>query len=231
MNIYSLRKYCVYLTVYSGNKLPPFYIGSSDEEKINSGYRGSVQSKKYKKIWEEELRNNQSAFKTIIICYCDSRENCLSRELELQKKLNVVKSTLYINESFAQPNGFHGMNNSGKNHPSFGLKQSKETKDKISKANSGKKKEHLKESNKDPELKKKRALGYKIYALNKKLKRFNVQSKGELLDKINSYLLTGNYYTKSGNVCYKKLSQHFRDYGGTYSAISLALERFYIMYS
>jgi len=34
-NIYTLQ-FCTYLTSYSGNKLPPFYIGSSSTERISS---------------------------------------------------------------------------------------------------------------------------------------------------------------------------------------------------
>ena len=30
--------YCVYLTIYRGNKLPPFYIGYSSINKIKAGY-------------------------------------------------------------------------------------------------------------------------------------------------------------------------------------------------
>ena len=59
--------YCTYLTVYTGNKLPLFYIGSSTVDKVNKGYHGSVKSKKYKQTWEEELTNNPSRFKTIIL--------------------------------------------------------------------------------------------------------------------------------------------------------------------
>ena len=47
--------YCTYLTIYSGNKLPTFYIGSTSVEKIEQGYRGSVSSKRYQSIWEKEL--------------------------------------------------------------------------------------------------------------------------------------------------------------------------------
>ena len=59
--------YCTYLTVYSGNKLPPFYIGSSSIDIINNGYRGSVSSKEYKQIWKTELKNNSHLFKIMII--------------------------------------------------------------------------------------------------------------------------------------------------------------------
>jgi hypothetical protein len=34
--------FAVYLTSYKGNKLPPFYIGSSSVSALNSGYHGSV---------------------------------------------------------------------------------------------------------------------------------------------------------------------------------------------
>ena len=43
--------YCVYLTVYSGNLLPMFYIGSSSVKKIQNGYCGSISSKKYKNVF------------------------------------------------------------------------------------------------------------------------------------------------------------------------------------
>ena len=49
--------YCVYLTTYFGAKLPMFYIGSSTVSRVNSGYRGSVSSKSYKEIWNNEIMN------------------------------------------------------------------------------------------------------------------------------------------------------------------------------
>jgi hypothetical protein len=44
----STNIFCTYLTIYSGNKLPMFYIGSSTVKKVVSGYHGSVSSKIYK---------------------------------------------------------------------------------------------------------------------------------------------------------------------------------------
>lgn len=93
--------YCVYLTIYMGKKLPMFYIGSSTLTKIKNGYRGSVSSKNYGKIWKEELKNNPELFKTKIISLHDSREQAFDKEEKLQKILNVVKNSLYINKSFA----------------------------------------------------------------------------------------------------------------------------------
>lgn len=131
--------YVTYLTIYSGNKLPPFYIGSSSLDNINNGYRGSVQSKQYEYIWKEELKQNPHLFKTKIISNHDNREDALEKELLLQTKLNVVKSPLYINMALAQKNGYFGMSTKGKI-------LSDETKRKISNSLKGKSKsvEHRK---------------------------------------------------------------------------------------
>ena len=102
--------YCTYLTVYTGNKLPPFYIGSSSLDKIKDGYCGTVKSKKYKSIWQEELKYNRHLFKTKILTKHDCRKDALEKELFFQKTLSVVKSSLYINMALAQPRGYFGMN-------------------------------------------------------------------------------------------------------------------------
>lgn len=114
--------YCVYLTAYKGNKLPPFYIGSSSEQKILNGYKGSVRSKKYRKTWEEELKQNPNLFETKIISRHITREEATQKEHKLQKHLDVVKSPLYINMSIASKNGFFGMDVSGNKNPNYGKK-------------------------------------------------------------------------------------------------------------
>lgn len=112
--------YVTYLTIYSGNKLPPFYIGSSSEEKVlNKKYHGSVESKKYKPIWNSEIKDNPHLFKTLVITKHNTREEATEKELFFQIKLGVVKSPLYINLSTARPNGFFGMDVSGKNNPMY----------------------------------------------------------------------------------------------------------------
>ena len=122
-SIYSQEpRFCVYLTTYLGNKLPMFYIGSTSIQKINKGYHGTVSSKQYKSTYVEEIHTNPHLFKTKIILKTYSRKYALFMEFKLQKKLNVVKSPMYMNKSFAAVNGFHGMDTSGANHPLFGLK-------------------------------------------------------------------------------------------------------------
>lgn len=129
--------YCVYLTVYRGNKLPPFYIGSSSVDRVNSGYHGSVVSKKYKNVWQQELKNNPALFKTTIICTHSNRKEAHEKENKLQKALGVVKSKMYINMSFAQPNGYAGRDVSKENNPYYGKKHSPEVRAKMSESKQG----------------------------------------------------------------------------------------------
>lgn len=98
--------YCVYLTTYKGNKLPPFYIGSTSIKNIENGYFGSVSSKLYKQTWNLEIKQNPHLFKITIISRHTSRADALSKELSFHKKLNVVDSQMYTNRSYACINGF-----------------------------------------------------------------------------------------------------------------------------
>lgn len=114
--------YCVYLTCYLGNKLPPFYIGSTTITKIESGYKGSIKSKQYKEIFQNEKLNNSHLFKTKIIKIFKDRKEALAYECFIQTKLNVVKSSLYMNKSIAKDFGWFGMDTKGVNSPVFGKK-------------------------------------------------------------------------------------------------------------
>lgn len=113
-------KYVVYLTAYRGNKLPPFYIGSTSTKRISAGYNGSIKSKQYKTIFDKERRDNPHLFKTMIICEYSTRTEALECELKLQTKLNVVKSSMYMNMSIAKNFGWFGMNCKGINAPAYG---------------------------------------------------------------------------------------------------------------
>lgn len=117
-----MDEYCVYLTCYLGNKLPPFYIGSTTTARIQSGYKGSIKSKQYKEIFENEKLNNDHLFKTKIIKKFKDRKEALAYECSVQIKLNVVKSSLYINKSIAKDFGWFGMDTKGSNSPVFGKK-------------------------------------------------------------------------------------------------------------
>lgn len=95
--------YCTYLTTYSGDKLPPLYIGSTSVQKIEEeGYHGSVSSKKYKQIWLSELSENPHLFETQILTTHQTREEALEEEIRYQIEHNVVRSPEYINMAVAK---------------------------------------------------------------------------------------------------------------------------------
>jgi hypothetical protein len=118
--------YCVYITTYDGDKLPKYYVGSSSIEKVNNGYKGSVSSIEWKKIWNDEIINNPNYFKTKIISEHSTRKDALFAELEYQKKNEVVDSLEWVNKSFAQPNGFFGMDVSNEKNPMYGVNRTGE---------------------------------------------------------------------------------------------------------
>jgi len=113
--------YCVYITTYKGDKFTPNkYIGSSSFIKIKQGYKGSVASKQYYQLWEQEIKNNPHLFEVEIVSKHKTRKSALKAELKLQKKYNAVKSDQWLNKSEARINGFFGMDVNGKNNPMFG---------------------------------------------------------------------------------------------------------------
>jgi hypothetical protein len=124
--------YCTYLTIYSGQLLPKRYIGSSSIKRVLKGYHGSVKSKKFKTIYRNELGKNPHLFKTRILTRHSSQEEAISFELFLHVKYDVVKSSSYMNESLACPNGFFGKSSFGKDHQFFGKKHTEETRKKVS---------------------------------------------------------------------------------------------------
>lgn len=91
--------YCTYNTIYTGDKMPPFYIGYTTVDKIKNGYHGSVASKKYKFIWKEELKNNPHLFETTIIDVYDTKEEAVAAERTLLESVQAHKNPLYVNMS------------------------------------------------------------------------------------------------------------------------------------
>lgn len=103
-----MKIYCVYMTIYLGNKMPPFYIGSTSVENIKKGYKGSVSSSKWKQIWKEEVRNNPHLFRTWIIPnqYKKDKNEILELERKWQEIFDVVENYLFINLSYANKGFF-----------------------------------------------------------------------------------------------------------------------------
>lgn len=108
--------YCVYITIYSGRLMPPFYIGSSSIKRIESGYRGSVQSSEYKSTWLSETKNNPHLFKTTIVKFCKTRKEAYSLEEQFQRHLGIPSNPLYINRTIANSSGKFGGGFKGNHH-------------------------------------------------------------------------------------------------------------------
>ena len=101
--------FCTYLTIYAGEKLPPFYIGSTYTQRIiKKKYHGTVRSREYENIWKQELRDNPNLFFTIILTCFDTRNEAFNHERYLHEQLDVVKSNLFINKSLARENFISG---------------------------------------------------------------------------------------------------------------------------
>ncbi|WPK33751.1 hypothetical protein [Escherichia phage AV109] len=117
--------FIVYLTIYSGDKLPPFYIGSTSLEKHLNGYHGTILSKAYRKIYNKELLENPTLFDSCILSEHPTREEALKVEKDYQIRVQAHKNPLYMNMSLASPTGFFGRDVSGKNHPLYGSHNAK----------------------------------------------------------------------------------------------------------
>jgi hypothetical protein len=92
-----MTKWCVYLTVYSGNKLPPFYVGYTAVHKVYNGYHGSVVSQQYQAIWEQEMAEHAELFRTIIVTRHSSKAEARMRETRFLRQLKVKTNPLFIN--------------------------------------------------------------------------------------------------------------------------------------
>lgn len=112
--------FIVYLTYYTGDKLPPFYIGSTSLDRHLSGYTGSVCSRKWSDIYYIEKAANPKLFKSRILSYHKTRREVAIEELRVQLMHNVVKSSKYFNEAYATKDGCFTGDKSGRLNPMFG---------------------------------------------------------------------------------------------------------------
>lgn len=124
--------FCTYVTFYSGNKLPPFYLGSTSVMSIEKGYHGSVASKEYRDVWLAELKANPQLFRTVILRTYSTRAAAFERESLLQQKMNVVSSPFYINKAIAKPGGWFGAGLFGERNPHYGKHLSEAHREKLS---------------------------------------------------------------------------------------------------
>jgi hypothetical protein len=159
-------KYCTYLTIYSGIKMPMFYIGRSNVERVQNGYRGSVSSKLYKQTWLEELEQNPQLFKTKILTTHANQKEAAEQEEYFHKKLQVHKNPLYINQATGagtfhadirgKKNPWYGKSRSGEQNPMYGRTHKESSRKKMSASGKGKhsqpKTEEFKQAARDRQL-------------------------------------------------------------------------------
>ena len=113
------RLSCVYLTFYSGKKLPPYYIGSCFVDQIiDKDYNGSVTSKTYGKTWKSEQKNNKHLFNTVILQYFGDRTEANAAESDFQTANDVVKSNQYTNMCIANEYGCNSASMAGRSQSS-----------------------------------------------------------------------------------------------------------------
>lgn len=94
--------FVTYLTIYDGDKLPPFYIGSTSAERVEHGYHGSVRGLKHGDAWKQELAQHPELFDTIILSKHPTRNEALDEEQRLHVKHNVVRDARFINTATAR---------------------------------------------------------------------------------------------------------------------------------
>lgn len=129
--------YVTYLIAYRGSLLPPFYIGSTSLDRINRGYKGSVNSVEYRAIWKSEWSENPHLFTMHVIGRYSTREEAYAVENRLIIAVNAVNSSLYINKTSSSFGlGFHPC---GEKSPRFRVPHTLEAKAKMSAVHRGKK--------------------------------------------------------------------------------------------
>lgn len=94
--------FVTYLTVYSGDKLSAFYIGSTTADRIASGYHGSVRSSAYRDVWTSELKEHPEFFESRVLTTHETRDESLLEEERIQKMFDVVRSPVFMNMSYAR---------------------------------------------------------------------------------------------------------------------------------
>lgn len=94
--------FVTYLTIYNGSKMPPFYIGSTSNQRIEAGYRGSVRGVEFGAIWKQELLEHPELFDVLVLSEHPTREEALEEEQRLHLKHDVARNPRFINTATAR---------------------------------------------------------------------------------------------------------------------------------
>jgi hypothetical protein len=112
--------------------MPPFYIGYTTEAKILKGYNGTVTSKRYKAIWQQERRDHPELFKTVILSSHVTDQEALQHEEFIQRFFDAPNNPMFINMAISRK----GFGAAGENNPFFNKRHTEETRIKMRKPKS-----------------------------------------------------------------------------------------------
>jgi hypothetical protein len=149
-------QFCVYFTTYSGQLMPPFYIGSSSISKIKNGYCGTVSSKEYKNIWKQELKQNPHLFHTEIVSLHETRQEATDAEELYQREEDVIRNEFYINRAFAN-----------KHYGNKGMPRSEEWKERTRQSNLNKKRSEQTRDKNKADMERRKETGWKPWNAGK----------------------------------------------------------------
>lgn len=113
-------KYVVYLTMYTGELLPTWYIGSTTEDNILNGYNGSICSRRYSDIYKYEQKHNKHLFKTRILKRFKTRKEATREEYRLQKLHKAPLNERYMNMAYASERHCFNVSQKGSENPMYG---------------------------------------------------------------------------------------------------------------
>ncbi|AKE44688.1 HNH endonuclease [Sinorhizobium phage phiM9] len=123
------KEWCVYVIIYLGDKMPPFYAGFTRVSNMIDGYHGSVSSEEWEEIWRSEINQHPQLFRRKIIRTFSTKKEASDFEIEFLTHFDARRSHLFVNKTNGAKNFCGNIE---------GNKHSEETKIKISEGNRGK---------------------------------------------------------------------------------------------
>ncbi|QIG69679.1 putative homing endonuclease protein [Rhizobium phage RHph_I46] len=105
-----LKSACIYVVTYSGDDMPPFYIGSVYTRRlIEENYHGSVTSGYWAERWHKSVKEHPERFRRKVLFTFDTREEADDFEREFLQHLDAKRLSLCVNRNNNDSN-FSGWN-------------------------------------------------------------------------------------------------------------------------
>ncbi|QIW87737.1 homing endonuclease [Agrobacterium phage OLIVR5] len=145
-------KSVTYVIICKEEGMPPFYVGHTSFRRFTEeNYHGSPKSRKWKKKWNELVKDKPESFKRKILKVFETKDEAIEHEIEILSHFNAHKSDLFVNMTIGG-NKFYRTGPLTKeakekmSRSTKGIKKKPETVERMSAAQKGKKKseEHRK---------------------------------------------------------------------------------------